>query len=204
MREHATATIAALLAGLRIFHENFDERVRMLQLVRGVHGLHVYATEFWIECLMNDANFTNGLDTSSGLFAMASELAQQLSAGRIEPLPKDLTLHSSEVDDRLELFKQHSILYDMMKAALNARSRKRLETELLRPQGEIFNPNISQSEYLQVTVADMMQDSDQPTGHPPVLDAVSRMLNSYQQAVELLLNEDSHPGVSAEELENCE
>ena len=30
------------------------------------------------------------------------------------------------------------------------------------------------------------------------------MLQSYENAVELLLNEESHPGVSAEELENCE
>lgn len=29
------------------------------------------------------------------------------------------------------------------------------------------------------------------------------MLQRYQSNVELLLNEDSHPGVSAEELENC-
>ncbi|KAJ4303250.1 hypothetical protein N0V90_002143 [Kalmusia sp. IMI 367209] len=172
-REHATATVTSLLAGLRVFQEGADERIRLLQLVRGVHGLHVYATEFWIECLLSDAAFTNGFDVSSDLFALASGLAHQLSAGRTDPLPKELTVQPSDVDERLQLFQQHPLIYEQMKAALNARSRKHLENEMLRQQG-----------------------------HPPPLDGISHMLRSYQQAVELLLNEEFHPGVSAEELEN--
>lgn len=136
VREHATATVTCLLAGLRIFHEDFDERVRLLQLVRGVHGLHVYATEFWIEYLLSDAALTNGFDVSSDLFALTSQLAQRLSAGRTDPLSKKLTVLPSDVDERLQLFQQHELLYEQMKAALNARSRKRLEIELLRDQSK--------------------------------------------------------------------
>lgn len=52
-------------------------------------------------------------------------------------------------------------------------------------------------------MADNTQDPKSVTGHVTVLDGISSMLQSYQNAVELLLNEESHPGVSAEELENC-
>lgn len=136
VREHAIASVTCLLAGLRIFHEDFDERVRLLQLVGGVHGLHVYATEFWIEYLLSDAALTNGFDISSDLFALASQLAQRLSASRTDPLFKKLTVQPSDVDERLQLFQQHELLYEHMKAALNARSRKRLEIELVQDQSE--------------------------------------------------------------------
>ncbi|KAL5382784.1 hypothetical protein DPSP01_006342 [Paraphaeosphaeria sporulosa] len=179
IREHATATVTALLAGRRIFREDFDERLRLLQLVRGVHGLHVYATEFWIEYLLSDAALSNGPDVSSDLFALASRLAHELSAGRIESLPKELTAQPSDIDERLQLFQEYHPLYEQMKASLNSRSRKRLEVELFK-----------------------QQDPRSVTDHSNALDAVSYMLQSYQKAVELLLNEESHPGVSAEELEN--
>lgn len=143
IREYATATVTALLAGRRIFREDFDERLRLLQLVRGVHGLHVYATEFWIEYLLSDAAFSNGPDISSDLFVLASRLAQELSAGRIYSLPKELTVPPSDVDERLQLFQQHHLLYEQMKASLNSRSRKCLEVEFFKQQGGFSINNIS-------------------------------------------------------------
>lgn len=138
IREHATATVTALLAGRRIFEESFDERIRLLQLVRGVHGLHVYATEFWIEYLLSDAKLSSGLDVFSNLFALASRLAKDLSTNSLYPLPKELTIHPVDIDERLQLFQEHHLLYEQMKAALNSRSRKRLEAEVFQKQGTLF------------------------------------------------------------------
>jgi hypothetical protein len=132
IREHATATVTTLLASSKIFGSDVDERLRLLQLVRGVH---VYATEFWIEYLLSDAALSNGPDISSDLFALASRLAHELSASHIHPLPKELTQQPSDIDERLQLFQTHPILYEQMKAALNSRSRKRLEVHLFRQQG---------------------------------------------------------------------
>ncbi|KAL5445537.1 hypothetical protein PMIN06_008076 [Paraphaeosphaeria minitans] len=179
IREHATAAVTALLADRRIFRADFDESLRLLQLVRGVHGLHVYATEFWIEYLLSDAALSNGPDVSSDLFALASRLAQEFSAGRIDPLPKELTVQPPDIDERLQLFQQYQILYEQMKASLNSRSRICLEVELFK-----------------------QQEPKSISSHETFMDTVTHMLQAYQNGVELLLNEESHPGVSAEELEN--
>jgi hypothetical protein len=203
IREHATAAVTTLLASSKIFGADIDERLRLLQLVRGVHGLHVYATEFWIEYLLSDAALSNGPDISSDLFALAFRLAHELSASHIHPLPKELTQQPSDIDERLQFFQTHPILYEQMKAALNARSRKRLEVHLFRQQGQCLYENLAGCTCSFTTVADKTQDPKSITSNAPALDAISNMLQSYQDAVELLLNEESHPGVSAEELENC-
>jgi hypothetical protein len=139
LREHGIAAVTCLLTGLQVFGNLFEERKRLLQLVRGVHGLHVYATEFWIEYLLIDASLMGGPDVSSPLFVLASELAERLNESTITTASKELIANTSDIDERLRLFQQHEVLYHQMKAALSARSRKRLELELLQRQGKIIS-----------------------------------------------------------------
>lgn len=203
IREHATATITALLAGRRVFKAGFDERNRLLQLVRGVHGIHVYATEFWTEYLLSDSELSNGPDVSSDLFALALRLAQELSTGCFYPLPKELIVQPADIDVRLQIFQQHRLLHEQMKASINSRSLQRLEIDFFKEQGRFSNTKVVLSESNHTKMTDKKQDPQAATGSAAVVDAISYMLQCYQTGVELLLNEESHPGVSAKELENC-
>ncbi|KAM0254633.1 hypothetical protein ACHAQJ_006601 [Trichoderma viride] len=88
---------------------------------------------------------------------------------------------SNGLDERMALLKQHPILYKHVKAALEARSIKRLEFEILRESVPKEMPRSSQN--------------------LPALDGISAMLILYQETVRLLLDQSDHPEVSAEELE---
>ncbi|KAF2638470.1 hypothetical protein P280DRAFT_491867 [Massarina eburnea CBS 473.64] len=164
IQEHALASMACLLSAVKIFCKDYCENARLLRLVKGVHGLHIYATEYWTEYLLANAASTGGIDASSSLVDLSYRLTDALakSSGSV-------AIPATSLDDRLKLLQEHPRLQLQITRSLWARSQKRLESEVL----------------CQITIFD---------------DGVSKMLGSYQQAVETLLDQDSCPGASIEEL----
>jgi hypothetical protein len=131
-REHGVASIAILLAGLDVLDTTYCESTRSLRLIRGVHGLHNYATEFWTEYILADAAIVGGLDRTSQLCILADRLASRLHV----QCPR--TEYLTNADDRLKFFEHDVGLYGCISAALKARSRQRLESELLQDTGKTF------------------------------------------------------------------
>lgn len=123
------AAVSCLLSGLEVFNDVCDEQTRYLRLVKGIHGFHVYATEYWTDYLLNEAVVTSPIDTSSSLFALASRLACTLDK-TVAPLQHTNTI--AVLDERMKALQQHEIIYRHVEHALKARSRKRLESELLQ------------------------------------------------------------------------
>ncbi|VTO91783.1 unnamed protein product [Fusarium graminearum] len=78
--EHGVATVACLLSGLKVFDDAYPEHDKTIRVAKGLHGIHVYATEFWTEYLLNCAssNNTDTADSSTSLISLACELADEL------------------------------------------------------------------------------------------------------------------------------
>ena len=134
------ATITCLLSGLEVFSNTCQEQTKHLRVVKGIHGFHVYATEYWTEYLLCLAQSTNGLDVTSAPFVLACRLADKLSEGSDSTTAEEV---DSELDDRLVLLRQHSALYKSVQRALKARSLKRLESELLQTQGKSHQSKVA-------------------------------------------------------------
>ena len=117
-----------------MFNGAFNEQGRPIRLIKGVHGLHVYATEFWTEYLLSEAEATGGPEISSPLLAMAFRLANSLDEAAATTASMECIGAADDNDKRLLLFQGHEALYKHIKAAMKARSSKRLEMELLSGQ----------------------------------------------------------------------
>ncbi|CBX99800.1 hypothetical protein LEMA_P073890.1 [Plenodomus lingam JN3] len=179
LNEHGIAAVSCLLSGLQVMNESYDEQKKMLRFVKGIHGFHVYATEYWTEYLLANARTTGGL--KKGLVEVATRLADVLD--KLEdtsplgfPLPK-ATIDIK--DDRLALLEGYGSLRKHMERSLFARSKQRFESELQATTGPA-------------------------SGVPKTFvhqDGISAALDLYQKTVETILGQDSCPGASAKELE---
>lgn len=181
LQEHAVATIACLLSGVRVFSNAYPEQAKYQRVAKGLHGLHVYATEYWTECLLSHAASGDGLDQSSSLFVLASQLVHELDKAYGQPGAPNAGSNIRISDKRLALLQQHGLLHKHVEGALKGRSLKRLESELL-----------------QVPPPDK---NSQQLPNSPFIEPISAMLVSYQDIVRALLGKQTYPGVSAEELE---
>ncbi|KAK3940960.1 hypothetical protein QBC46DRAFT_259770 [Diplogelasinospora grovesii] len=178
LQEHAMATITCLISGLDTFSEMDRGQSKYLRVVRGIHGLHVYATEYWTEYLLSEAKSETGLNPESPLFRLAVDLTSKLDE-KIDPsAAQNSTSELNLPDARLALVQQHKVLYKHMERALRARSVKNLQQELLEKEG-----------------------LDQQLTPTSALDGISAMLLVYQECVRSLVEQHDFPGVSAEELE---
>ena len=136
LQEHGIATITCLLSGLEVFSKTSEEQTKYLRVVKGLHGLHVYATEYWTEYLLSHAASAGGLDTNSSLFALAYRLADRLEETVNPTTTKEVDSESRMLDERLITLRQYITLYRQVERALKARSLKRLEAELLQEHGK--------------------------------------------------------------------
>jgi hypothetical protein len=105
-------------------------------VVKGLHGFHVYATEYWTEYLLSHAVSAGGLDTNSSLFVFAYRLADRLEEAVNPIAAKEVDSESRMLDERLTSLRQHAALHKQVEGALKARSLKQLESELLQEHGK--------------------------------------------------------------------
>ena len=138
LSDHGIATITCLLSGLQVFNGAFNEQTRPIRLIKGVHGLHVYATEFWTEYLLSEAEATGGPEISSPLLAMAFRLADRLNETVATTASIKCIDATNDNNERLLFFQGHKALYKHIGAAMEARSSKRLEMELLSGQSKFL------------------------------------------------------------------
>lgn len=131
LQEHGVATISCLLSGLQVFGKGHPEQARYLRVIKGLHGFHVYATEFWTEYLLSSVKSPRGdLDNTSPLLVLAYKLADTLNETSNPAISEEAKSPPNGFNDRISFLRQHPTLYKHVEAALKGRSLKRLEAEL--------------------------------------------------------------------------
>jgi hypothetical protein len=169
-----------------------EHHEKALRVVKGLHGLHIYATEFWTEYLLPHV-FTPSSDKCQDILQLASDLTQELDKiihiqeTSIETPQIDLT------DEKLRLLEKVPLLQKSVTASLAARSLTRLENNLLHELRHHGGSGRADDISIRNTHA-------QPT-ELIEKDGISIMLSSYQELVRFLLKQDQYPGISADELD---
>jgi len=109
----------------------YNQQTRLLRLVKGLHGLHVYATEYWTEYLLASVASRGSLQGSGKLLSLASQFTEALEKMADVALPK-WQISSGSTDDRLSLLNPYEKIQKQVEHALLARSQKQLEFELFQ------------------------------------------------------------------------
>jgi hypothetical protein len=140
IQEHGIATLCCLLSGIQVLTKPSDEQTKLLRFVKGIHGFHVYATEYWTEYLL--ANVARSGVLEGKLLEVATDLAEALDKMNDEDItevPKTKT-HAGNKDDRLILLEKYGTLRKHVERSLFARSLRRFESEL-QISGELHRVN---------------------------------------------------------------
>ncbi|UZP43119.1 hypothetical protein NXS19_010935 [Fusarium pseudograminearum] len=180
--EHGVATVACLLSGLRVFDDAYPERDRVLRVAKGLHGIHVYATEFWTEYLLHwaSSNNTDTADSSTSLISLACELADELERDDVTNTTTQST--TKPLDNRLESLQQYPVLQKHVDRSLRSRSLESLQSRIL---SDCDNEGEDNSSTTQI-----------------VYNKIETLLASYQEIVKFLLGKTFYPGLSHDELES--
>ncbi|KAK3293870.1 uncharacterized protein B0H64DRAFT_398860 [Chaetomium fimeti] len=174
VQQNTTAVLACLISGLDVFNEGYPEDLKTSRVIRGLHGLHTYATEFWTEYLLSEASRHGGISSDIKAFRLAIQLTNKLESMAPCNVQRSDSNPSSS-DERLLLLGQHETLHKHVERSLKSRTIEQLEREL--------------------------QDNQSDTPQPNSPEGILTMLTAYQQCVRCILGQHDFPGVSAEELE---
>ncbi|KAI1130951.1 hypothetical protein F5Y10DRAFT_99697 [Nemania abortiva] len=179
IEEQGIATIACLISGLQTFSQAFDQRIRIVQVAKGLHALQIYGIEYWTDYLLRFMELERLPGSSSKLFDLAIELSERLErlTGRTFNSAGPNTL---PLDPRLELLRPYPIIETQVKVAIHQRSIKHLE---------------GQSKELMKALETGDNEGDR-TGQ-----GLEALLSSYQKTIIFLLAQEEHPGLSPQELE---
>lgn len=106
-------------------------------MAKGLHGFHVYATEYWTEHLLSYAVSADTIDTASSpsLLTLACQLADKLELlgpETVDECESDANL----MDERLVSLRYYVVLQKHVERALKARSLKNLESRILQTHSE--------------------------------------------------------------------
>ncbi|KAL5120621.1 hypothetical protein ACEQ8H_001369 [Pleosporales sp. CAS-2024a] len=130
MQEQGIATLCCLLSGIQVLTKPSDEHTKFLRFVKGIHGFHVYATEYWTEYLLANAALSHGL--KGKLLEVATNLDEALNRihkADIAEVSKTKT-RAENKDARLILLNEYGTLRTHVERSLFARSLRRFESEL--------------------------------------------------------------------------
>ncbi|KAI1074223.1 hypothetical protein F5B20DRAFT_574225 [Whalleya microplaca] len=197
--EHCTSTVACLLSGID-FLRNGAEPTRTIRVAKGIHGLHVYATEFWTEYVLHCADL-GAFGQDSSPFMLTSELAQKLDEFLDTSVPESHCIEMPMIDDRLRSLKDQTLILKHVEASLRARSLKRLETSILSEAQAVSAPEQQAIVYPISHNSGGLGEAPQNSEYSFGKDGISLTLSSYQEIVRYLLKQDYCPGVSATDLE---
>ncbi|KAH7241487.1 hypothetical protein BKA59DRAFT_529143 [Fusarium tricinctum] len=133
LQQHGAATVTCLLSGLNVFCHTYAEQDRALRVAKGLHGLHVYATEFWTEYLLSWAasEYPRAEGDSVPLLDITCKLAASLNISPATTIPNPRHLDKM-LDKRLQFLEKYPVLLNLVNQALQARSLDSLESRVLQ------------------------------------------------------------------------
>lgn len=133
--EQALASIVCLTSGLDIFCSTYPENDRHERVLKGLHGFHIYANEYWVENLLAIGNSRQSFDHSTALYSCMRQLSNELEKFVGLPLHDQDRSNILPPNNQLQCLANFAGLYENAKTALQAKSAKKL-VETLQDEGE--------------------------------------------------------------------
>ncbi|KAL6830834.1 hypothetical protein J3E69DRAFT_203459 [Trichoderma sp. SZMC 28015] len=170
-RRHGLATVRCLLSGQQIFAPLYPDSERTLRVVRGLHGFHMYATQFWADYLLASLDFDQAQFFKSDFFMLSCHLAGNSLTAETNCEAADGSLS----DPRLALIRQKSYsLYKMVKAVLLEQNKEAIEAMPIH--------------------GDTIQ-------HDSIVSDIIVLKKRYQTTIQKLLGYSTYRGISFQQLE---
>ncbi|KAI8630510.1 hypothetical protein F5Y19DRAFT_48326 [Xylariaceae sp. FL1651] len=186
VEEQGIAMITCLLSGLQTFTQPPYARARNVQVAKGLHALHIYSTEYWVDCLCRYVELAKLRCSTSPLLELANHLSQRLDS-LITPTHEGGTnTKTATLDPRLETLGAYPMIQKQARISMYTRSTKHLEGRLTHAT----QPN----QLVQVIGTNEIS-------YKPTEQGLEALLSSYQTTIVFLLNQEEYPEVSAQELE---
>ena len=124
--EHAVTAATCLLSGLEVFCPTYSTHDRALRVLKGLHGFHVFAHEYWIDCVLHALSPSDVKHQYPKLLLVLHGLSDKLASLGGSSLAQDedgnLTL-----GNQLELLKGFPALYSNGIAIFHARNQKKMD-----------------------------------------------------------------------------
>ncbi|KAJ8128624.1 hypothetical protein O1611_g5011 [Lasiodiplodia mahajangana] len=194
--EQCVSNITCLLSGFEYLIDGPKE-TRAMRVVKGIHGLHVYATEFWTENLLHYASMGD-FNFPDHLVELTDKLANKLEEYTNFPVGENSHLGDISIDTRLEFLKEWPLLSKHVQASLLSRGLKHLESNILR---EMNNDTVEYSQDKPPNSNLSATQNSQEWRYSAKVDGISTLLSLYQEITVSLLQQNHFPGVSLEEFE---
>ncbi|KAJ2980469.1 hypothetical protein NUW58_g6935 [Xylaria curta] len=118
VEEQGIATLTCLLSGLRMFARPVYHTERNIQVAKGLHGLHIYATEYWVDYLLRFMELVESHNPSSKVIDLAGQLCQHLDGLTAPALNKTDTNTTPALDSRLELLKAYPTIQKQVRMTM--------------------------------------------------------------------------------------
>ncbi|KAI0543263.1 hypothetical protein GGR58DRAFT_519395 [Xylaria digitata] len=179
VEEQGIATIACLLSGLHTFSQPQHQRDTNIQVAKGLHALHIYATEYWTQYLLCSVESAKPNSPPPKLIDLASDLSKRLDERAI-PAQDEMVKKLSLLDPKLQLLGDYPLIQKQASVAIYARSLKNLQ---------------ERSNQLALASETTYARSG------PAEQGLEALLSSYQETIIFLLEQEEYPGVSPKELE---
>lgn len=130
IREHGIASVTCLLSGLKVFQPDYPHFDRSLRVLKGLHGFHIYATEYWVDYILSIVTSPDALSQPGLLPSVVDDLSKNLDSLGESFNTFDDKDSPTPSENGLDLLKAHKGLHTSAIAALKARSRKEFGDKL--------------------------------------------------------------------------
>lgn len=114
----AFACTSYLIMGLTLVDPDYDENQRLIDVGKGLHGLQLYANEFWLEHILTYADLASGdrntLPASKLLSALQAFVKKQMSIWTRINLSEQKNLQKQKLealDSRVDSFQDHENIH---------------------------------------------------------------------------------------------
>jgi hypothetical protein len=194
--EHCVSALACLLCGVDVFFGTMDRHSKALRVVKGIHGFHVYATDYWTEYLLHYVK-ENPAGSDSTVLRLGMQLADRLDECGYATTHPAQDSHALPADDRLGLLVDWPLLSNIVATSLRARSLKRLESNLMQEFQQCLETT---DDTMTTALPRPGEDHGDRSERNERRDGISTMLHMYQEIVKDLLKQDQYPGISADDL----
>ncbi|KAE8552363.1 hypothetical protein EYB25_006257 [Talaromyces marneffei] len=173
--EHTLASTTCLLSGLEVFNVGYANQDRMMRVLKGLHGFHIYANQYWVDNVLEILSSGTPPSHLFGLTTTLQNLSSTLEILGGSSLASKKTGELSISDNRLDRIREYPGLLKNARISLQARSQKILGDV----SGEEESPSV-----------DLL----------PVRELEDALAN-YQKTIGSLLSLSDFPGIPKEDLE---
>lgn len=194
IHEHGLATAACLVSGLQILNPSCPDITRLPRVLRGIHGFHTYATQYWVEYVLSNFPLNMRIPASLQFFHLSRQLSASFAQLAKPSQNEEKSRKFDLLDNRLNDIRHQDIgLYDTVRTILLERQVGYLAESL--PEKGICSSN-SQSAFRRYTHRETENDTTMLE-----VTNVKSLLENYQRTVQQLLILRSYQGFTFQELE---